>query len=128
MYVGGAGGIGQPLCLLMAMHPRVWELSVYDLTIAMVPAEGIGADELEVRIPLRPGPGGSLHIVLDSPLRLRVKVSASMSGAPLSAGRGVVPTRWELHWLRVEVPARSSSQTVLLRLEGLRHLAVLDIF
>ncbi|CAK9062001.1 unnamed protein product [Durusdinium trenchii] len=41
---GGAGGIGQPLCLLMAMDPRVWELSVYDLTIAMVPAEGIGAD------------------------------------------------------------------------------------
>lgn len=28
----------------MAMDPRVWELSVYDLTIAMVPAEGIGAD------------------------------------------------------------------------------------
>lgn len=26
------------------MDPRVWELSVYDLTIAMVPAEGIGAD------------------------------------------------------------------------------------
>lgn len=41
---GGAGGIGQPLCLLMALNPRVWELSVYDLTIAMVPAEGIGAD------------------------------------------------------------------------------------
>ncbi|CAE8742870.1 unnamed protein product, partial [Polarella glacialis] len=41
---GGAGGIGQPLCLLMALDPRVWELSVYDLTIAMVPAEGIGAD------------------------------------------------------------------------------------
>jgi len=41
---GGAGGIGQPLCLLMALDPLVWELSVYDLTIAMVPAEGIGAD------------------------------------------------------------------------------------
>ncbi|CAJ1389242.1 unnamed protein product [Effrenium voratum] len=41
---GGAGGIGQPLCLLMALDPRVWELSVYDLTIAMVPAEGIGTD------------------------------------------------------------------------------------
>eukprot|EP00933_Yihiella_yeosuensis_P081658 TRINITY_DN95320_c0_g1_i1.p1 TRINITY_DN95320_c0_g1~~TRINITY_DN95320_c0_g1_i1.p1 ORF type:complete len:360 (-),score=79.34 TRINITY_DN95320_c0_g1_i1:28-1107(-) len=41
---GGAGGIGQPLCLLMALDPRVWELSVYDLTIAMVPAEGIGID------------------------------------------------------------------------------------
>lgn len=41
---GGAGGIGQPLCLLMALDPRVWELAVYDLTIAMVPAEGIGKD------------------------------------------------------------------------------------
>jgi len=41
---GGAGGIGQPLCLLMALDPMVWELSVYDLTIAMVPAEGIGTD------------------------------------------------------------------------------------
>mmetsp|Transcript_55841 Transcript_55841/g.122602 ORF Transcript_55841/g.122602 Transcript_55841/m.122602 type:complete len:350 (-) Transcript_55841:54-1103(-) len=41
---GGAGGIGQPLCMLMSLDPRVWELSVYDLTIAMVPAEGIGAD------------------------------------------------------------------------------------
>jgi len=41
---GGAGGIGQPLCLLMALDPRVWELAVYDLTIAMVPVEGIGAD------------------------------------------------------------------------------------
>jgi len=41
---GGAGGIGQPLCLLMALDPRVAELSVYDLTIAMVPAEGIGCD------------------------------------------------------------------------------------
>lgn len=41
---GGAGGTGQPLCMLMALDPRVWELSVYDLTIAMVPAEGIGVD------------------------------------------------------------------------------------
>mmetsp|Transcript_38966 Transcript_38966/g.121362 ORF Transcript_38966/g.121362 Transcript_38966/m.121362 type:complete len:360 (+) Transcript_38966:1-1080(+) len=41
---GGAGGIGQPLCMLMALDPRVWELAVYDLTITMVPAEGIGAD------------------------------------------------------------------------------------
>lgn len=50
---GGAGGIGQPLCLLMAMDPRVWELSVYDLTIAMVPAEGIGADLGHIERPCR---------------------------------------------------------------------------
>lgn len=42
--VGGAGGIGQPLSLLMAMDPNVAELCVYDLTISMVPAEGVAAD------------------------------------------------------------------------------------
>merc|ERR1719223_1995566 len=41
---GGAGGIGQPLCLLMAQNPRVSELCVFDLTIAMVPAAGVAAD------------------------------------------------------------------------------------
>eukprot|EP00933_Yihiella_yeosuensis_P038692 TRINITY_DN3261_c0_g1_i1.p1 TRINITY_DN3261_c0_g1~~TRINITY_DN3261_c0_g1_i1.p1 ORF type:complete len:330 (-),score=90.92 TRINITY_DN3261_c0_g1_i1:159-1148(-) len=42
--VGGAGGIGQPLSMLMAMDPNVAELAVYDLTLAMVPAEGVAAD------------------------------------------------------------------------------------
>lgn len=42
--VGGAGGIGQPLCLLMATDPNVAELCVYDLTIAAVPAAGVAAD------------------------------------------------------------------------------------
>jgi len=42
--VGGAGGIGQPLSLLMAMDPNVAELCVYDLTVAMVPAAGVAAD------------------------------------------------------------------------------------
>lgn len=41
---GGAGGIGQPLSLLMAMNPHVGELSVYDLTIAAVPPGGVAAD------------------------------------------------------------------------------------
>lgn len=41
---GGSGGIGQPLSLLMAMDPNVGELSVYDLTIAMVPPAGVAAD------------------------------------------------------------------------------------
>jgi malate dehydrogenase len=41
---GGAGGIGQPLSLLMAQNPHVSELCVYDLTIAMVPAAGVAAD------------------------------------------------------------------------------------
>mmetsp|Transcript_28759 Transcript_28759/g.51357 ORF Transcript_28759/g.51357 Transcript_28759/m.51357 type:complete len:331 (+) Transcript_28759:74-1066(+) len=42
--VGGAGGIGQPLSMLMAMDPNVAELCVYDLTVSMVPAEGVAAD------------------------------------------------------------------------------------
>jgi len=42
--VGGAGGIGQPLCLLMAQDPNVAELNVYDLTLAMVPSAGVAAD------------------------------------------------------------------------------------
>lgn len=41
---GGAGGIGQPLSLLMSLDPNVAELSVFDLTIAMVPPEGVAAD------------------------------------------------------------------------------------
>jgi len=42
--VGGAGGIGQPLCLLMATNPLVKELAIIDLNIAMVPAPGVAAD------------------------------------------------------------------------------------
>merc|ERR1719197_280988 len=42
--VGGAGGIGQPLSLLMAQCPMVKELSIIDLNIAMVPANGVEAD------------------------------------------------------------------------------------
>jgi len=42
--VGGAGGIGQPLALLMAMDPKVSELVIIDLNVAMVPAGGVAAD------------------------------------------------------------------------------------
>jgi len=41
---GGAGGIGQPLSMLMAMNENVGQLSVFDLTVAMVPAAGVAAD------------------------------------------------------------------------------------
>lgn len=41
---GGAGGIGQPLSLLMAMHPCVSQLAVQDVTMAMVPPAGVAAD------------------------------------------------------------------------------------
>merc|ERR1719218_417897 len=42
--VGGAGGIGQPLSLLMAQCPMVKELAIIDLNVAAVPAEGVQAD------------------------------------------------------------------------------------
>jgi len=42
--VGGAGGIGQPLALLLAQNPNVSELAIIDLNVAMVPAEGVAAD------------------------------------------------------------------------------------
>merc|ERR1719424_1403898 len=42
--VGGAGGIGQPLSLLMAQNPMVAELAIIDLNVAMVPAAGVEAD------------------------------------------------------------------------------------
>lgn len=42
--VGGAGSLGQPLCMLAALDPLVWELSVYDRTITLVPPEAIGCD------------------------------------------------------------------------------------
>jgi len=41
---GGSGGIGQPLSLLMAMHPSVGELNVMDVSMAMVPPAGVAAD------------------------------------------------------------------------------------
>merc|ERR1719478_1813384 len=41
---GGAGGIGQPLSLLMSLDKNVREVSVYDLSIAMVPPAGVAAD------------------------------------------------------------------------------------
>jgi malate dehydrogenase len=41
---GGAGGIGQPLSLLMGMDPNVGELCIFDLSVAMVPPAGVAAD------------------------------------------------------------------------------------
>merc|ERR1712232_1419337 len=41
---GGAGGIGQPLSLLMTLDKNVKEVSVYDMGIAMVPPAGVAAD------------------------------------------------------------------------------------
>lgn len=54
--VGGAGGIGQPLSMLMAMDPKVGELCVYDLTIAAVPAEGVAADLSHINAPAKVTP------------------------------------------------------------------------
>lgn len=41
---GGAGGIGQPLSMLMALEKSVGELCVFDLNISMVPANGVATD------------------------------------------------------------------------------------
>lgn len=41
---GGAGGIGQPLSLLMGMDPNVGELCIFDLNVAMVHPAGVAAD------------------------------------------------------------------------------------
>jgi len=41
---GGAGGIGQPLSMLMSLDPNVKELCVFDLTVAMVPPAGVAQD------------------------------------------------------------------------------------
>jgi len=60
--VGGAGGIGQPLSMLMTMDKNVKEVSVYDLSIAMVPPGGVAADlsHLEASVKVK-GYAGELN-------------------------------------------------------------------
>jgi len=50
---GGAGGIGQPLSLLMALDERVKELCVFDLNISIVPAPGVAADLSHIETPAK---------------------------------------------------------------------------
>lgn len=50
---GGAGGIGQPLSMLIAMNPLVKELCVQDVTMAMVPPAGVAADLSHLEMPSR---------------------------------------------------------------------------
>merc|ERR1712166_70161 len=47
--VGGAGGIGQPLSLLMSMHPQVTHVAVFD----MVGAPGVAADLGHINTPAK---------------------------------------------------------------------------
>ena len=42
--IGGAGGIGQPMSVLMAMYPLVKEVSIQDVTTAMMPPSEVDAD------------------------------------------------------------------------------------
>jgi len=42
--IGGAGGIGQPLSMFIALDSNVAEVSVVDLNVAMVPPAGVAAD------------------------------------------------------------------------------------
>jgi len=48
---GGAGGIGQPMSMLMAMNPLVKEVSIQDVTMAMVPPSGVAADLSHLEYP-----------------------------------------------------------------------------
>jgi len=48
---GGAGGIGQPLSMLMALDRNVSELAIQDITFAMVPASGVAADLGHIEYP-----------------------------------------------------------------------------
>merc|ERR1711920_902652 len=41
---GGAGGIGQPLSLLMGMDSNVGDLRIFDLNVAMVAPAGVATD------------------------------------------------------------------------------------
>jgi len=41
---GAAGGIGQPLSMLLAMNSHVSELAIYDLSLSAVPVAGVAAD------------------------------------------------------------------------------------
>jgi len=50
---GGAGGIGQPLALLMSMCDLVKEVSVQDVSMAMVPPAGVAADLGHIEYPAK---------------------------------------------------------------------------
>lgn len=50
---GGAGGIGQPLAMLMSMSDLVKEVSVQDVTMAMVPPAGVAADLGHIEYPAK---------------------------------------------------------------------------
>jgi len=53
---GAAGSVDQQLALLLAMEPRVWELSVFDLDAAAVPVRGVAEDisHLATRCKVKP--------------------------------------------------------------------------
>ena len=48
---GGAGGIGQPMSMLMAMNPLVKKVSIQDVTMAMVPPSGVVVDFSQLEYP-----------------------------------------------------------------------------
>lgn len=50
---GAAGGIGQPLSMQMALDERVSELSLFDLTVAAVPVQGVAADLGHIETPCK---------------------------------------------------------------------------
>eukprot|EP00928_Gymnodinium_smaydae_P045679 TRINITY_DN30410_c0_g1_i1.p1 TRINITY_DN30410_c0_g1~~TRINITY_DN30410_c0_g1_i1.p1 ORF type:complete len:373 (+),score=53.99 TRINITY_DN30410_c0_g1_i1:54-1121(+) len=85
---GGAGAIGQPLSLLMALNPRVQELCLYDLSIAVVPPEGVGADlsHIERRCRVR-------GYALEASQRPAEHLEECLSGCSLVLVAAGVPTK-----------------------------------
>ena len=48
---GGAGDIGQPISMLMAMNPLMKEVSIQNATMTMVPQSGVHADLSHLEYP-----------------------------------------------------------------------------
>jgi malate dehydrogenase len=53
MVCGGSGGIGQPMAMLMSLDSRVTSLVVMDVSMAMVPPEGVACDLSHIEKPCK---------------------------------------------------------------------------
>lgn len=51
-----SGGIGQPLCMQLAMNDKISELCVYDLDLAPIPPKGVAADLGHLEFPAKVTP------------------------------------------------------------------------
>lgn len=88
VVVGGAGGIGQPLALLMATTPNVSELVVIDLNVAAVPAAGVAADLSHLE-----GPCKVTHLVMTLEDKAIDVAGEALAGASLVLVPAGVPRK-----------------------------------